>query len=118
MKNSALHMGAKHKTPIQANYASPVKEKPTEAELIAQANAQFGEGVTVSGGKKTVQGSFIQHPGSTKDGGGSSIAGSSKEHNTLRLKKKKGTLTSSEKADLRELDAKTQDAYWAQEKFN
>ena len=26
MKNSALHMGAKHRTPIQANYGSPVKE--------------------------------------------------------------------------------------------
>jgi len=49
MKNSALHMGAKHKTPIQANYASPVKQKPTEAELIAQAEKQFGGGVTVKG---------------------------------------------------------------------
>jgi len=116
MKNTELASSMKYKTPMQANYASPVKEKPTEAELIAQADAQFGEGVKVSGGKKTVKGSFVQHPGRLKDGGGASIAGSSKEHSTLRLKKKKGTLTSSEKANLRELDAKTQDAYWAKQK--
>ena len=78
---------------------------PTEAELMAKADAQFGEGVGVSGGKKTKQGSFIQ------DERGSSVAGSSIEHADLRKKKKGGKLTSAERVRLRDLELTTEKAY-------
>jgi hypothetical protein len=68
--------------------------------------------VKVSGGKKTKKGTFIQ------DERGSSIAGSSIEHDKLRKKdkasrKEKGSpkLTSKERARLRELNLATQKAY-------
>ena len=62
--------------------------------------------VEVSGGKKTVPGTFIQ------DESGSSIVGSSIEHGELREKKKKNTLTSGERKRLRDLDIETGEAYW------
>ena len=68
--------------------------------------------VTITGGKKTKQGTFIQ------DERGSSIAGSSIEHHKLRKKDKaskktKGSkkLSSKEKARLRELNLATEKAY-------
>ena len=92
--------------PMRRNFPSAFKsDKPTEAELIAQAEAQFGEGVKVSGGKKTEQGSFVQ------DDRGSSIAGSSIIHHELRKKEKKGTLTRDEKSQLKTLNQKTGKAW-------
>ena len=98
------------KTPFKMkgySYAgkSPVKDDKEFPGLLPE--------VTVSGGKKTVPGSFIQ------DERGSSVAGSSVEHNKLRKKQKNRDkkLTSSEEARLKVLNTKTEQAYWAQEKL-
>ena len=109
-------------SPFQRNYGigsplhedKPVKvktKKPTQEELIAQADAQFGDGVEKSGGNKTVQGTFIQ------DERGSSIAGSSIEHKQLRDKDRadenqwKKKMTSADRERLRELNELTEKAY-------
>ena len=117
-------------SPFQRNYGigsplhkdKPVKvktKKPTQEELIAQAEAQFGDGVKVSGGNKTVQGTF------TQDERGSSIAGSSIEHKELRDKDRAGSrvvgsekMTSAERERLRELNALTLKAYKNQDLGN
>ena len=109
-------------SPFQRNYGigsplhkdKPVKvktKKPTQEELIAQADAQFGDGVEKSGGNKTVQGTFIQ------DERGSSIAGSPIEHKQLRDKDRadenqwEKKMTSADRERLRELDALTEKAW-------
>jgi len=89
------------------------EEEMTAAEKQAAslAAAEKADAINVSGGKKTKQGSFIQYPGSTEDGGGSTVAGSSVRHNELRVKDKKGTLTSSERNELDRLNNLTIKAY-------
>tara|TARA_R110002020_G_scaffold285316_1_gene500851 strand:- start:9 stop:389 length:381 start_codon:yes stop_codon:yes gene_type:complete len=103
MKNKMLNKSAKGRSPMQSNYSSPMKADIDAGELKT---------VEVSGGKKTKQGEFMQ------DERGSTITGSSVEHNTLRKKRrdnktKKGApaLTSEERARLRELDMLTEKAY-------
>lgn len=94
------------------------KKKMTAAEMEAAslAAAEKSEGVTVSGGKKTKPGTFVQYP--SEGGGesrGASIAGSSKRHTQLRNMKKDKSykMTASERAELRDLDVKTGKAYFA-----
>ena len=113
---------AAHGGPMRRNFPSAFKKEPTEAELIAQAE-QFGN-IDVSGGKKTKTGSFIQYPtGTGSESEGASIAGSSKRHTELRKKKRttthgsstydpKAKMTSEEKEELRDLNQKTEKAYW------
>tara|TARA_R110002012_G_scaffold245434_1_gene420428 strand:+ start:2361 stop:2663 length:303 start_codon:yes stop_codon:yes gene_type:complete len=97
------------KTPFKMkgySYAgkSPMKDNEEFPGLLPE--------VTVSGGKKTVPGSFIQ------DERGSSVAGSSVEHAKLRKKQKNRdkNLTSSEQARLKILNTKTEKAYWEHKK--
>ena len=110
-------------SPMERNFGiSPMKkEKMTKAEMQAAslAAAEKTKGVTVSGGKKTKPGTFVQY--STEGGGesrGASIAGSSKRHTKLRDKKKDKNykMTDSERAELRDLDVKTGKAYFASKK--
>jgi len=68
--------------------------------------------VDVSGGKKTKQGEFMQ------DERGSTVTGSSVRHNELRTKQRNASknpkapkLTSAERAELRDLNMKTEKAY-------
>ena len=105
---------AAHGGPMRRNFPSAFKKKPTEEELIAQAD-KFGD-VNVSGGKKTKPGSFVQYPsptGGKAESRGASIAGSSKEHTTLRDKSKDPDykMTSKERARLTELNLLTEKAY-------
>ncbi len=109
---------AAHGGPMRRNFPSAFKkEKMTKAEMQAAslAAAEKTEGITVSGGKKTKPGTFVQY--STEGGGesrGASIAGSSKRHTKLRdmEKDKNYKMTDSERAELRDLDVKTGKAYF------
>ena len=48
MKNTELASSMKYKTPMQKNYASPAKkETPTDEELMAMADAKFGDNLKV-----------------------------------------------------------------------
>ena len=103
-------------SPMARNYGAPFrddKKKMTAAEMQAASlsAAEKTDAIEVSGGKKTKQGSFIQYPGKAEQGGGSTIAGSSVKHSELRVKEKKRTLTSSEKAELKRLNKSTLKAY-------
>ena len=91
------------------------KNKMTAAEMQAAslAAAKKTKGIKVSGGKKTVPGSFVQHPGTTERGGGSSTAGNSTEHAALRVKAKNRTISASERKRLAALEAATEKAYKA-----
>ena len=114
-KSPAYKMkSAAHGGPMQRNFPSAFKkDKPTEEELIAQADA-FGD-IDVSGGKKTKPGSFVQYP--TEGGGesrGASIAGKSIRHTELRDKAKDPNykMTTKEREELRDLEIKTGKAYF------
>ena len=112
-------MGTPYKmkgSPMARNFGAPFrddKKKITAAEMQAAslAAAEKADAIEVSGGKKTKQGSFIQYPGKVEQGGGATVAGSSVKHSKLRVKEKKRTLTSSEKAELNKLDTLTEKAY-------
>jgi len=98
-----------------SGFGSPMRDekKMTAAQMQAAslAAAEKKPAIEVSGGKKTVQGSFIQYPGKAERGGGSTIAGSSQEHSKLRVKEKNRTLSSSERGQLETLNLKTGKAY-------
>ena len=105
-------------SPMARNFGAPFrddKKKMTaeekQAASLAAAMADDSKDIEVSGGKKTKQGSFIQYPGTAKKGGGATVTGSSVKHSKLRVKEKKGTLTSSERIELQKLAALTEKAY-------
>ena len=90
--------------PMQRNFGvgSPMRDEKEELKGVLPE-------VKVSGGKKTVPGSLVQH----EKAQGTSIAGSSIEHGELRKKSKKGTISPSEKGRLKDLNVATEKAYWA-----
>ena len=113
-KSPAYKMkSAAHGGPMRRNFPAAFKrDEPTEAELIAQAE-KFGN-IDVSGGTAPKPGSFIQYPtGTGAESEGATVAGSSKEHTELRRKSRdpEYKMTSEERARLRELNLKTEEAY-------
>ncbi len=53
MKNSALHMGAKHGTPIQANYGAPTKDYSVEKGSHDHPHSPAKQDGIIGGTKKT-----------------------------------------------------------------
>tara|TARA_R100001082_G_scaffold51232_1_gene27847 strand:- start:278 stop:682 length:405 start_codon:yes stop_codon:yes gene_type:complete len=115
---------AAHGGPMRRNFPSAFKsetgkgKKMSKEEMEAESLKRAIEGgfeVEVSGGKKTIPGSFVQY--STEGGGesrGASIAGSSKRHTKLRdlAKDPNYKMTIEEREELRDLDVKTGKAYF------
>ena len=108
------HKSIEKKPPLTLKN-SPARKEETEAEFLARMKAEgkpISPGVTISE-KATEQGSFIQYPGSLREGGGATVAGSSQEHVKLRqiVKDRNKKLTAAQRARLAELNALTEKAY-------
>ncbi len=69
MKNSALHMGAKHKAPIQANYASPNKRLDVliDGENVGTGDEAYAKGrIQEIKTKKATDEAYSSSPGTTE----------------------------------------------------